>query len=355
MCTEPHYPGSVPSPAIWPETVGPPADPITLNPVDAVALTTLVDNSTDLLLADQGPVHRHGLLSATRASRLATNVLDTGEAYDIPLAEHGFSMLVTVTRGGNDHHLLFDAGMTPDGLRENMRRLGLSPFDIELVILSHGHFDHVTGLDGFVRSVGPSYLPLVVHPGAFAKRRIAIPGLFELELPSPSRTALREAGLEIVERRQPSLLFDSSVLITGEVDRTTDFERGMPFHEAVTDGVWASDPLILDDQALIANVAGKGLVVLTACGHAGVVNTVRYARRLSGEDRVHAIVGGFHLNGPLFEPIIAPTCDALAELDPDYLVPTHCTGWRAIHALAARFPNAYLQASVGTRFEFHSN
>ena len=89
MCTEPHYPGSVPSPAIWPETVGPPADPITLNPVDAVALTTLVDNSTDLLLADQGPVHRHGLLSATGASRLATNVLDTGEAYDIPLASTG--------------------------------------------------------------------------------------------------------------------------------------------------------------------------------------------------------------------------------------------------------------------------
>ena len=354
MCTEPHYPGSVPSPAIWPETVGPPADPITLNPVDAVALTTLVDNSTDLLLADQGPVHRHGLLSATRASRLATNVLDTGEAYDIPLAEHGFSMLVTVTRGGNDHHLLFDAGMTPDGLRENMRRLGLSPFDIELVILSHGHFDHVTGLDGFVRSVGPSNLPLVVHPGAFAKRRIAIPGLFELELPSPSRTALREAGLEIVERRQPSLLFDSSVLITGEVDRTTDFERGMPFHEALTDGVWTSDPLILDDQALIVHVAGHGLVVLTGCGHAGIVNIVRHARRLTGVDTVAAVVGGFHLGGPAFEPIIKPTVEALAELDPEVIIPAHCTGWRAAHALAEAMPHAFIPNSVGSRLELRN-
>ena len=144
MCTEPHHhPGAVVSPVIRPEPVGALSDPITLTPADAVTLTTLVDNSTDLLLADQGPVHRHGLLAAMGAQRLATNVLDTGETYDIPLAEHGFSMLVTVTRDGHDHHLLFDAGMTPDGLSDNMRRLGLSPFDIELVVLRHGHSDEV--------------------------------------------------------------------------------------------------------------------------------------------------------------------------------------------------------------------
>ena len=315
MCTEPHHhPGAVAVSAIRPESAFAPADPVTLTPVDAVTLTTLVDNSTDLLLPDQGPVHRHGLLAANGAQRLATNVLDTGETYDIPLAEHGFSMLVTVTRSGRDHHLLFDAGITPNGLSDNMRRLGLSPFDIELVVLSHGHSDHVTGLDGFVRTVGPSNLPLVVHPGAFIKRRIAIPGLFELELPSPSRNALQQAGLEVVERRQPSLLFDDSVLITGEVDRTSDFEHGMPFHEALTDGAWAPDPLILDDQALIVHVAGHGLVVLTGCGHAGIVNIVRYARRLTGIETVAAVVGGFHLSGPAFEPIIKPTVDALAEI-----------------------------------------
>ena len=235
MCYEPHHPGAVAYSVIRPEPSAALADPVTLAPVDAVTLTTLVDNSTDLLLVDQGPVHRYGLLSAATATRLPTNVLDTG-AYDIPLAEHGFSMLVTVSRAGHDHHLLFDAGMTPDGLSGNMRRLGLSPFDIELVVLSHGHSDHVTGLDGFIRTVGPSNMPLVVHPGAFTKRRIAIPGLLELEFPSLSRTALREAGIDVIERRQPSLLFDDSVLITGEVDRTSDFEHGMPFHEALTDG-----------------------------------------------------------------------------------------------------------------------
>jgi 7,8-dihydropterin-6-yl-methyl-4-(beta-D-ribofuranosyl)aminobenzene 5'-phosphate synthase len=355
MCTEPHlHPGPAASTVIRPEPVIALADPVTLTPVEAVTLTTLVDNSTDLLLADQGPVRRHGLLAAAGAPRLAASVLDTGETYDIPLAEHGFSMLVTVTRDGHDHHLLFDAGMTPNGLCENMRRLGLSPLDIELVVLSHGHSDHVTGLEGFIRAVGASNLPLVVHPGAFTKRRIAIPGFLELELPSPSRRTLSEAGLEIVERRQPSLLFDDSVLITGEVDRTSSFEHGMPFHEALTDGAWVPDPLILDDQALIVHVTGHGLVVLTGCGHAGIVNIVRYARRLTGIDTVAAVVGGFHLSGPAFEPIIKPTIDALAEIGAEAIIPAHCTGWRAAHALAQAMPHAYIPNSVGSRLELRN-
>ena len=260
-------------------------------------------------------------------------------------------MLVTVTRAGRDHHILFDTGMTPDGMCDNMHRLGLSPSDIELIVLSHGHFDHVTGLDGFIRAVGRANMPLVVHPGAWAKRRIAVPGLPELELPSPSRRSLLDAGLDVVERRQPSLLFDDSVLITGEVDRTSDFERGMPYHEALADGAWVPDPLILDDQALVINVAGHGLVVLTGCGHAGIVNIVRYARRLTGIDTVAAVAGGFHLSGPAFEPIIAPTIDALAEIGAEAIIPAHCSGWRAAQALAARMPDAYIPSSVGSRLE----
>ena len=100
---------------------------------------------------------------------------------------------------------------------------------------------------------------------------------------------------------------------------------------------------------------GRGLVVLTGCGHSGIVNILRHVRRLTGQDHIHAVVGGFHLGGPQFEPIIAPTCDALAEIAPDYLVPSHCTGWRAIHAMAARFPDGFIQNSVGTRFEFMSD
>jgi 7,8-dihydropterin-6-yl-methyl-4-(beta-D-ribofuranosyl)aminobenzene 5'-phosphate synthase len=232
-----------------------------------------------------------------------------------------------------------------------MRRLGLSLADVEVIVLSHGHSDHVTGLDGFIRAVGPANLPLVVHPAAWTKRRIAIPGLLEFELPSPSQRALLDAGFDIIERRQPSLLFDNCVLITGEVDRTSGFEQGMPFHEALTDGTWAPDPLIVDDQAIVVNVADHGLVVLTGCGHAGIVNIVRYARRLTGIETVAAVVGGFHLSGPAFEPIIDATVDALAELNPEAIIPAHCTGWRAGYALASRLPDAYIPNSVGSRLE----
>jgi 7,8-dihydropterin-6-yl-methyl-4-(beta-D-ribofuranosyl)aminobenzene 5'-phosphate synthase len=103
----------------------------------------------------------------------------------------------------------------------------------------------------------------------------------------------------------------------------------------------------------VARVRDRGLVVLTGCGHSGIVNILRYVRKLTGESRIHAVVGGFHLSGPLFEKIVAPTCDALAGFSPDYLVPAHCTGWRAAQAIAARLPEAFIQNSVGTRLEFN--
>ena len=323
---------------------------VPLDPVDSVTITTLVDNAADLLLPDQGPAKRPGL-GGREAPRLPAAILEGGETFDVPLAEHGFSALVTIRNDGRERRVLFDAGLTPNGLAENMRRLSLSSQGIEAIVLSHGHFDHTTGLDGLVRVLGCPNLPVTIHPEFWSRRRIALPGREPFELPSTSKSALREAGFEIIEEKQPSLLLDGSILVTGEVDRTTEFERGFPIHQAFREGQWQPDPLILDDQALVANVRDKGLVVLTGCGHAGVVNILRYARKLTGEDRLYAVMGGFHLNGPLFEPIIPATCDALAEMAPEVIVPTHCTGWRAIHALAARFPDAFIQNSIGTRYE----
>jgi 7,8-dihydropterin-6-yl-methyl-4-(beta-D-ribofuranosyl)aminobenzene 5'-phosphate synthase len=324
---------------------------IALDPVDALTVTTLVDNVTDLLLADEGPAKRYGLPRAVAPS-LPARVLEGGLTGDALRAEHGFSCLVTIAKGDRVTRVLFDAGLTPDGLVENMRRLDISPHDIDIVVLSHGHWDHTTGMDGLIRELGRPNVPVLIHPEFWSRRRVALPGREPVELPSTSKAALEGAGFEIVERDQPSFLLDGSLLVTGEVDRTTEFEQGFPIHEAHRHGRWQPDPLILDDQALVANVRGRGLVVLTGCGHSGIVNILRYARKLTGEQRLHAVIGGFHLSGPLFEKVIPPTCDALAELAPDHLVPAHCTGWRAVHAIAARFPDAFIQNSVGTRFEF---
>jgi 7,8-dihydropterin-6-yl-methyl-4-(beta-D-ribofuranosyl)aminobenzene 5'-phosphate synthase len=322
-------------------------DPIALEPVDEVVVTTLVDNSYDGLMVDMGPAKRKPM---GRTPPVPARLFEEGTTVPGMLAEHGFSALVSVRRGQATHTLLFDTGVSPGGMADNMERLALDVGDIETVVLSHGHFDHAGGFEGLARLRGRSGLPLTLHPLVWTHRRIALPGRPPWDLPTLRRSSLEAEGFEVVERRQPSLLLDGSVLITGEVDRTTDFEQGMPYHEAQRDGRWEPDPLIVDDQALVVHVRGRGLVVLTGCGHAGAVNIARHAMRLTGIDRLHGLLGGFHLTGPGFEPIIGPTVDALTGLAPDVIVPAHCTGWRAQHRLAAALPEEFVPNAVGTSF-----
>lgn len=323
---------------------------VALEPVDGIRITILIDNLTDALLVDQPGVARlnwprmfHGAVPRTDA-----RVSPESGVPDALVAEPGFSALMRVDVGGRERTILFDTGVSPNGMAENMRRLGIDPGEIEVVVLSHGHWDHVTGIEGLVRMLGRTRLPVMIHPEFWSRRRISFPGLEPAELPATSRWSLEEMGFAIVEDRQPSFLLDGAVLITGEVDRTTSFETGFRGHEAFRGGGWEPDPLILDDQALVVRVRDRGLVVLTGCGHAGIINTVRYVRRLTGHDEVAAVVGGFHLNGPMFEAVIEPTVEAFAGLAPALLAPAHCTGWKAVHRLAARFPDAFVMSTVGT-------
>jgi 7,8-dihydropterin-6-yl-methyl-4-(beta-D-ribofuranosyl)aminobenzene 5'-phosphate synthase len=326
-----------------------PVEVFDLEPVDAVTVTTLIDNSLDMYMPDQGPAHR---VHPQRRPARSCAVMTDREVPDGLIAEHGFSMLVSVAKGGREHRVLFDAGTSPDGVVENMRRLDIDPASIEAIVCSHGHFDHTTGLDGLLRVLGTAGLPVLIHPHFWRRRRTVFPGREPFELPTTSATALREVGFDIIENPRPSFLLERSVLITGEVPRVTGYEPGFPVQQAWIDGAWQPDPLVLDEQALIVNLHDKGLIVITGCGHAGVVNISRYARRLTGDQPLHALLGGFHLNGPLFEPLIPRVLDDLARLDPQVLVPAHCTGWRAQHAMAARFGEAFVPNSVGTRFTF---
>ena len=330
---------------------GPAVDPVTLEPVDEVTVTMLVDNAYDALMADVGPARRAGF---GRTPPGPAAVFESRQTLPGLVAEHGFSALVTVRTGGRVHTVLFDTGISPDGMATNMERLGIDAGLIEAVVVSHSHFDHAGGLEGLARLRRRAGLPIAVHPLVWSRRRTVFPGQTPWELPVLSRAALAAEGFEVIERRQPSLLLGGSVLITGEVDRTTDFETGMPYHEALTPdgagGRWEPDPLILDDQALVVHVRGRGLLVLTGCGHAGVVNIARHAARLTGVGRVDAVLGGFHLTGNAFEPIIGATVDALTALAPSLVVPAHCTGWKAQHRLAAALPDAFVPNAVGTTY-----
>jgi 7,8-dihydropterin-6-yl-methyl-4-(beta-D-ribofuranosyl)aminobenzene 5'-phosphate synthase len=326
-----------------------PVEVIALEPVDSVTVTTLMDNALDLFMPDQGPAKRTGLRMDPRRD---CAVMVDREVPDALVAEHGLALLVTVTKGGHAHRILFDTGASADGVVENMRRLDVDPSGVEAIVCSHGHFDHTAGLAGLLRVLGPTGMPVLVHPHFWRRRRVILPGREPIELPTTSDRALREAGYEIVEDAAPSFLLDGSVLITGEVPRVTGYEPGFPIQQAWLDRQWQPDPLVLDDQALLLNVAGKGLIVITGCGHAGVVNISRYATRLTGGLPLHALIGGFHLTGPLFEPLIPRVLADLAELHPDVLVPAHCTGWRAQHAMGAAFGDAFVPNSIGTRFVF---
>jgi len=321
-------------------------DPVTLPEVDQVAVTTMVDNTFDALLASADGVSR----TSMGAGGVSAGQFAGGETIAGLRAEHGFSALVTVRSGNSSSTLLFDTGASPDALAVNAGRLGVDVGALQGVVLSHGHFDHAGGFDGLARLRGRSGLPLTVHPAIWTRRRLELPGGRALEMPTLSRGALEREGFEVIERRQPSLLA-GGILITGEVDRVTEFERGMPpGHQAWDGHGWQHDPAVIDDQALVINVRGRGLVIITGCGHAGVVNIIRHAMRLTGVSRLLAVIGGFHLSGPAFEPIIEPTVTALADLAPELIAPGHCTGWRAQHALAATLPAVWVQSSVGTTY-----
>jgi 7,8-dihydropterin-6-yl-methyl-4-(beta-D-ribofuranosyl)aminobenzene 5'-phosphate synthase len=326
---------------------------IALEPVDRVWLTVLVDNLVDPLLVDRDAVRRLNWPKALGGAlpRAASATAPDGGVPDSLIAEPGFSALVRIEKNGRQRTLLFDTGVSASGMVENMRRLDVSPSDVEVIVLSHGHWDHVTGMEGLVGALGRANLPVMIHPEFWSRRRITFPGLDPCELPATSRGALEGIGFQIIEERQPSFLLDGMALVTGEIDRTTQFETGFDGHEALQGDRWQPDPLILDDQALVLRVRDRGLMILSGCGHAGIVNTVRYAQRLTGEDRVAAIIGGFHLSGPMFESIIEPTVEALTELSPELLVPAHCTGWRAVHRIASKFPDAFAISTVGTTIE----
>ena len=325
-----------------------PAIEIDLEPVDSVVVLTLMDNATDNLMADQEPARR---ADPARSPWRPLAMMAGGRVPDGLIAEHGFSVLVTVTKAGQEHRFLFDAGTSPDGVTENMRRLDIDPYSIEAIVCSHGHFDHTTGIDGLIRAVGRAQPAGADPPALLAAAATAAARPRAAGTPHHQPGALVGAGFEIIEERQPSFLFGRSVLITGEVARTTGYEPGFPPQQAWLDGRWQPDPLVLDDQALIVNVRDRGLVVITGCGHAGVVNIARYAQRLTGGQPLYALLGGFHLGGPLFEPLIPRVLDDLAALNPGVLVPAHCTGWRAQHAMSARFPAAYVPNAVGTSFQ----
>lgn len=230
----------------------------------------------------------------------------------------------------------------------NIDALDINLADVQAIILSHGHPDHAMGLPGVVERLGTRNLPLVLHPDAYLERKLVLPNGDEIGVPAPKVADFRRENIEVIEDVAPSMLVDGMILVSGEVDRTTSFEKGFPIHYARRFDSWEPDPLIMDDQCAIINVRDEDLVIITGCGHSGIINTIRNPQSITGIQRIYAVIGGFHLTGPLFEPIIPATIAELRKFRPRYLMPGHCTGWSATHQIARAMPDAFIPNSVGT-------
>lgn len=309
--------------------------------VDQVEILTLADNYVDLTSMDSNQV-------VTRATPIKDMQLK-----GCALAEHGFAALVKTLVGEESHLVMFDFGLSDTAALYNARMLDVDLSGVEAAVLSHGHMDHFGSLVPLVEAVPKKPVPLYLHPAAFLQPRFIKIGDVRIGFPPPDRAAWEEAGAEIIESAEPRLLAGDTVLFLGEVERVTDFEKGMPNAYYEKDGEEIRDPIV-DDTGIAMNLRGKGLVVISGCSHSGIVNSVRHALKTSGVDKVHVVMGGFHLSGPAFEPIIDRTVEGLKELDPDCVIPTHCTGRKAILTFEEAMPDRFIVNMSGTRLTFRS-
>jgi 7,8-dihydropterin-6-yl-methyl-4-(beta-D-ribofuranosyl)aminobenzene 5'-phosphate synthase len=325
---------------------------VELRPVDRCEALVLVDNVSDLL-STLPPSVTGEIANVVRAGATELN----GRC--LCCAQWGLSLVITVRAGGLTRALLFDSGPEGHGVERNGQRLAVPFGEIGAAVFSHGHWDHVGGMEtalGLVTAAnGGKPVPVHVNDGMFVRRATPGPGggLLPMgEVPSPAR--LEAAGGEVVSDDRPRLLLDGTFYLSGEIPRRTAYERGMPGQvREVGEGRWEPAPWVMDERWVAVHVRGRGIVVFTACSHAGVVNVLRHAREVFEPLPLHAVMGGFHLSGAACEPVIPQTVEDMRGFGLGVIVPGHCTGWRAVHRLVATFgEGVVVPSAVGRRHVF---
>jgi 7,8-dihydropterin-6-yl-methyl-4-(beta-D-ribofuranosyl)aminobenzene 5'-phosphate synthase len=318
-----------------------------MDPVEKARITVVVDNHVDALLTEREDVKRFTMLNHF--------VPPHGEPI---CTENGISYWIELHHGSRRHHVLFDTSLTAHVLLHNLRALGRSADQLDHGVISHAHPDHFGGLLGLLRE-RQRPLPIAVHPDAFLPKYIiddsgnsvmTINRRFD-------RSEIEGAKGVIVDSREP-VEVGPGALATGQIprDEASTFEPPVPkrgpgpagiFLER--DGELVNDDATIDDQAVVLHVRGKGLVVMTACGHSGVVNTIRHAQRITGVGEIYAVMGGFHtgfMGVP--EESGAATVEALAEFKPKIVAPMHCTGIKTIARAVSAFPEQFVHNTAGT-------
>ncbi len=316
-----------------------------MDSADSAEMVILVDN------------YINGFLSGSKwVKRPKPDDTIIGSSPGQPLrAEFGFSVLVRIKKDNQIFPILFDAGVGYEALLFNARTLNIDLTDTQAIVLSHGHPDHTAAIVKTACTIKRKNLPIIVHPEALIKRAFQLgttePRPFPFFL---DEKEIQECGAKMEITKGVTSLAAETAYVTGQIPRVNEFEKGMPpnTHYQIRDGKFVHDPNVFDDQGLVINVKDKGLIIVSGCAHSGIINTVKYAQQITGVDQIYAIVGGFHLTGNFFEPIIDQTVGVLKEIKPDFIVPAHCTGLRAIIKISNALPNAFVESSVGTTLLF---
>jgi 7,8-dihydropterin-6-yl-methyl-4-(beta-D-ribofuranosyl)aminobenzene 5'-phosphate synthase len=269
------------------------------------------------------------------------------------LAQHGLSYYIETVIGGKTSSCMFDFGLDPVGVMNNIALLGLDIGKANAFSLSHGHYDHYTGAVSILNQNQPRIAvgtPFYVGEEAFARRYTMRPGASEpTDLGQLSKEDIEALGVKVVEVKT-SVEIVPGVYSTGKIERVTSYEK-VPATQQVKRGEKIESDTFPGEQAIFFNVKGKGLVVLSGCAHCGIVNTVKHVQKIAGIDKVHAIMGGFHLIVAKPELIQSTVADIKA-MKPDHIVGTHCTGFRAMVALSKEMPEEFTISTAGTKYTF---
>jgi 7,8-dihydropterin-6-yl-methyl-4-(beta-D-ribofuranosyl)aminobenzene 5'-phosphate synthase len=318
---------------------------------DRVEVLVLVDNVTDNLSSVPDDVENE-------VSRLWRRGLRLWSGSSMCCSAHGLACAITAWRGDVGRTLLFDAGPDAAVFERNVERLGFDLATVGAVVLSHGHWDHagalLRALEMIALANGGRPVPTYMHPGMYRTRAIKTPdGTMRPFGDVPTAVMLAQQGAEVVHATEAQAVLDDLFFVSGEIPRVSGFEPGMPGqYRRTDDGLgWEPDPLLLDERFVAVRVKDKGLVVFSACSHAGIVNVLTHARERFPAEPLHAVLGGLHLAGGN-ERIIEPTVEALRGFGLKRIAAAHCTGWRAVAALAAAFGDAVAPAAVGKTYRF---
>src|SRR5512143_3174336 len=289
-----------------------------------------------------------------------TNIVDgkTGKRYRVVPgksihAEHGLAYYVETVVDGKTSACMFDYGLDAAGVMNNIALLGIDIAKASAFSLSHGHYDHFMGAVNLLKqnqSRIAAGTPFYVGEEVFLRRYSLRPGTTEAaDLGQLQRSDLEALGLNVVEVKNPTQIIPGA-FFTGNIERLTTYEKIPPTNQ-VKRGEKPEQDDFRGEQGLFFNVKGKGLVVLSGCAHAGMVNTVRQAQKVSGTEKVHAIMGGFHLINAKPERIQSTVADIKA-MKPDHIMPAHCTGFESLVALSKEMPEAFTLNTAGTKYTF---